>query len=87
VKDYDVIFVGYPTWWGTLADARFSLFWKPMISRARSVIPFNTSEGSGFGHGVKDIEKACPGATFKEGLALAGMRSNRESESGDQGNG
>jgi flavodoxin len=71
VADYDVIFVGYPTWWGTLPMPLFS-FLEANDFHGKTVIPFNTSEGSGFGHGVKDMEKACPGALFKEGLALPG---------------
>jgi flavodoxin len=73
VAPYDIIFVGYPTWWGTLPMPIFT-FLEANDFKNKIVIPFNTSEGSGFGHGVKDMEKACPGATFKEGLALRGHR-------------
>lgn len=71
VEDYDVVFVGYPTWWGTLPMPIFT-FLEANNFQGKTVIPFNTSEGSGFGRGVKDIMASCPGATFKEGLALRG---------------
>lgn len=71
VDGYDIIFIGYPTWWGTLPMPIFT-FLDANNFRNKIVIPFNTSEGSGFGHGVKDLQKACPGAIFKNGLALRG---------------
>jgi flavodoxin len=65
-KSYDVIFVGYPTWWGTLPMPIFT-FLDANDFHGKILIPFNTSEGSGFGHGVKDLEKECPGAILKNG--------------------
>jgi flavodoxin len=81
--DYDIIFVGYPTWWGTLPMPIFT-FLEANHFAGKIVIPFNTSEGSGFGRGVKDLEKACPGATFKEGLALVGHEVEEKGEEIEQ---
>jgi len=76
---YDIIFIGYPTWWGTLPMPIFT-FLEANNFANKTVIPFNTSEGSGFGHGVKDIEHACPGAILKEGLALRGHQVEKSRE-------
>jgi|LAHS01.1.fsa_nt_gb flavodoxin len=78
-KPYDVIFVGYPTWWGTLPMPIFT-FLDANDFQGKILIPFNTSEGSGFGHGVKDLEKECPGAILKNGLALAGHEVDSKEE-------
>ncbi|MFA6619529.1 MAG: flavodoxin [Bacilli bacterium] len=71
VDAYDIIFIGYPTWCGTLPMPIFT-FLEANNFQGKIVIPFNTSEGSGFGHGVKDLQNVCPGASIKNGLALRG---------------
>ena len=38
----------------------------------KTVIPFDTNGGSGLADTVSAIAKACPGATVKDGLAIAG---------------
>src|SRR5574344_601379 len=79
VKDYDIIFIGYPTWWGTLPMPIFT-FLEANEFKKKIVIPFNTSEGSGFGHGIKDLQKALPEATFRNGLALTGHEVDEKEE-------
>jgi flavodoxin len=68
---YDVIFIGYPTWWGTLPMPLFTWIEENDL-KGKTIIPFNTSEGSGFGKGVSDLKKALPESNFLEGLALRG---------------
>ena len=71
VDGYDIVFVGYPTWWGSLPMPMFT-FLEANDFAGKILIPFNTSEGSGFGRGISDLEKACPGALLKTGLSLRG---------------
>jgi flavodoxin len=71
VAAYDIIFVGYPIWWGTLPRPVFT-FLEAHDFQGKILIPFNTSEGSGLGHGVQDISAACAGAKVTKGLALYG---------------
>lgn len=73
---YDVIFVGYPNWWGTLPMALFTFLEQHDLS-GKTVIPFCTHEGSGLGRGPADLEKLCPGATFQRGLAVRGGSAGR----------
>ena len=68
---YDVIFIGYPTWWGTLPMPLFTWIGENDL-KGKTIIPFNTSEGSGFGVGANDLKKALPNSHFLEGLALRG---------------
>ena len=62
VADYDVIAVGTPTWWYTMAPAVKS-FLAANDWRGKTVIPFQT-HGGWPGHAIKDIESACRGAQF-----------------------
>jgi flavodoxin len=74
VKDmelYDVIFVGYPNWWGTIPMAYVTFFTNYNFA-GKTIIPFCTHEGSGMGRSVSDIKKLCPKSKVLDGLAIRG---------------
>lgn len=71
MKTYDVIFLGYPNWWGTM-PMPVHTFLESYDFSGKKIVPFCTHEGSGMGHSEKDIAKACPKATVLEGIAIHG---------------
>lgn len=73
LADYDTIFIGSPNWWGTLAMPFFT-FLEEHSMAGKTLIPFMTHEGSGFGSTLNDLKKLCPNATVLEGLAVRGGR-------------
>lgn len=73
MASYDVIFIGYPNWWGTMPMPVFT-FLEEYDFSGKMVVPFCTHEGSGLGHSEKDIAKLCPEATLVKGLAIHGTR-------------
>ena len=75
---YDVIFIGGPIWWGTYPQVMFTFFQDHDLS-GKTVIPFTTHEGSGLASTVRDVKKAWPKATVKDGFAIYGheVRSGR----------
>ena len=60
IADYDVIAIGTPTWWYTMAPA-VKTFLHEQNFKGKTVIPFMTN-GGWPGHVIKDMEKACQGA-------------------------
>jgi len=68
---YDVIFLGYPNWWGTMPMPVFTFLDKYDFS-SKIIIPFCTHEGSGLGHSEKDITKLCSKAILLKGFAIHG---------------
>ena len=68
---YDVIFLGYPHWWGTMPMPVFT-FLESYDFSGKTIVPFCTHEGSGMGHTEQDIAKACPKATVLKGIAIHG---------------
>lgn len=62
VTDYDVIAVGTPTWWYTMAPAVLT-FLKSCDWNEKIVIPFQT-HGGWPGHTIQDIRNTCKGAVF-----------------------
>ncbi len=69
--DYDVIYLGYPNWWGTFPMA-VCTFLESFDSSGKTIIPFCTHEGSGIGHSEKDIKRLCPDAAVEKGIAIRG---------------
>ena len=78
VAPYDVIFIGGPIWWGTYPQVMFTFFKDHDLS-GKTVIPFTTHEGSGLASTVRDVKKAWPKATVKDGFSIYGheVRSGR----------
>ena len=71
INDYDVIYLGYPNWWGTMPMAVHT-FLESFNSEGKTIIPFCTHEGSRLGSSEKDIKKLCPKAKVLQGLAIKG---------------
>ena len=71
VQPYDVIFIGYPNWWGTMPMALFTFLEKHDFA-GKTLVPFCTHEGSALGRGPRDIAALCPGSRVLEGLAVRG---------------
>ena len=68
---YDVIYLGYPNWWGTFPMAVFT-FLESYDFIGKTIIPFCTHEGSGLGNSERDIRKLCPNANVLPGIAIRG---------------
>jgi len=73
IGSYDVVFLGYPSWWGTPPMAVFT-FLEAFDFSGKTIVPFCTHEGSGMGRSERDIAAACPSATVLPGLAITGGR-------------
>lgn len=79
VAEYEVIYLGYPNYWGTMPMAVFT-FLEHFDFSGKTIRPFCTHEGSGLGSSVKDIKRLCPGAEVKTGLAIRGSSVDRSKE-------
>lgn len=64
MKEYDVIAIGTPTWWYTMAPAVLTYLHQNNWE-GKTVFPFMTN-GGWTGHVIKDIKNACAGAYVKE---------------------
>ena len=68
---YDTVFLGYPIWWGDLPMILHS-FMEAYDFTGKTVVPFNTHEGSGQSGTQRAIEEKLSGATVLQGLAMRG---------------
>lgn len=78
VNKYDVIFVGTPNWWSTMAPP-IATFLEAHDFAGKTVVPFATHGGGGFGHIEPDIEKLVPNAKVLAGFASYGSSANKSS--------
>lgn len=82
LEKYDIIFIGFPNWWGTMPMPLFTLLEKYDVGN-RSIIPFCTHEGSRFGRSRRDLETLCPRARLLEGFEARGSRAAGAQENVD----
>jgi flavodoxin len=71
INSYNVVFVGYPNWRGTI-PMPVATFLSEYDFSGKTIAPFCTNEGSGLGRSVLDIRKLCPHSTILDGLAVRG---------------
>ncbi|MBP1663398.1 MAG: hypothetical protein H6Q19_538 [Bacteroidetes bacterium] len=71
IENYSVIYLGYPNWWGTFPMA-VRTFLEFANFKGKTIIPFCTHEGGGFGHSETDIRKLCPDSILLPGIAIQG---------------
>ena len=76
---YDTVFIGYPIWWGEIPNIVYT-FMENLDFAGKTVIPFNTHEGSGQSHSQRDIENALPDATVLQGLAVRGATAQNDAD-------
>ena len=71
IESFDVIFIGSPNWWSTIAPP-VATFLTEYNLEGKTLVPFMTHGGGGMGHSVSDIKKLCPTSTVLEGLPING---------------
>ena len=67
---YDVIFLGYPNWWGTLPAPIIS-FLRDHETKGKTIVPFVTHGGQRFLYSIESIKKEAPSADVIDGFAIA----------------
>lgn len=73
IGEYDIIFLGYPNWCGTMPMPVWT-FLESHDFAGMVVCPFCTNEGSGLANSLSDMDKLIPGADRRAGLSLKGSR-------------
>lgn len=76
IKSYDVIYVGFPIWWGQ-APRVVNTFLEKYNLSGKTIVPFCTSGGSDIDGSISDLKQSAKGAVFKKGYT-AGTGSNAE---------
>lgn len=76
IEQYDVVYVGFPNWWGDMPMILYTFFDTYDLS-GKTVALFCTSGGSGLSGTVNEVKSLEPNATVTEGLHIgSGSSSN-----------
>ncbi|MBQ7594844.1 MAG: NAD(P)H-dependent oxidoreductase [Synergistaceae bacterium] len=80
ISDYDIIFLGYPIWWGDIPMCMYT-FIEAHDWNGKTVIPFCTHEGSGAGRTASTLRNNLKGAEIRNVMAMRGATAqNRRNE-------
>jgi len=71
IGQYDVVFVGFPTW-GMQLPPPMKSFLQQYNLRGKTVIPFNTNAGYGIGSSFDSVKKMCPDSKVLDGFTTRG---------------
>lgn len=71
IEDYDVVFVGFPTW-GMQLPPPMKSFLKQYDLAGKTVVPFNTNGGYGIGSTFSTVKELCPKSEVVEGFSTKG---------------
>lgn len=69
IAQYDVIYVGFPNWWGDMPMILYTFFDSYDLS-GKTIAPFCTSGGGGLSNTVSAIKSLEPDATVTDGLHI-----------------
>lgn len=71
MEQYDIVFIGYPIWWGQ-APRIVSTFFESYDFSGKTIVPFCTSGSSGIGSSATNLHSLTDGATWLSGQRFGG---------------
>ena len=80
MEQYDVIFLGYPIWWGQ-APKIISTFLESYDLSGKTIVPFCTSGSSGLGSSATNLHGLASNTTWLDGQRFSGSASRSTVES------
>jgi len=74
MEDYDIIFLGYPIWWGEAPKIMYT-FVEAYDLSGKTIVPFCTSGSSGIGSSAENLHSLADDATWLDGSRFDGTAS------------
>ena len=71
IQNYDVVFVGFPTW-GMKLPPPMKSFLKQYDLSGKTIVPFNTNDGYGIGSSFDTVKELCTKSKILEGFSIKG---------------
>ena len=71
IQNYNVVFVGFPTW-GMKLPPPMKSFLKQYDLSGKTVGPFNTNDGYGIGSSFDTVKELCPDSNMPDGFTIKG---------------
>jgi flavodoxin len=71
IQNYDLVFIGFPTW-GMQLPPPVKSFLKQYDLKGKTVVPFNTNAGYGIGTSFETVKELCHECKVAEGFSIKG---------------
>jgi flavodoxin len=71
MENYDIIFLGYPIWWGQAPKIMYTFLENHDFS-GKTIVPFCTSGSSGIGSSSTNLHRLAPSANWISGRRFSG---------------
>lgn len=71
IQNYDVVFVGFPTW-GMKLPPPIKSFLRQYDLSGKTIVPFNTNDGYGIGSCFEIVKELCPKSKILDGFSIKG---------------
>ncbi len=71
MKQYEVVFIGFPTW-GMKLPPPMKSFLKQYDLKGKTIVPFNTNGGYGIGSSFETVKELCVDCKISEGFSIKG---------------
>lgn len=75
MNEYNVLFLGYPNWWGTIPGP-VSAFLEGYDLSGKTIAPFCTHGTGGLAGTLKAVKEACPDSRVLDALGISNKRVN-----------
>lgn len=69
IQNYDLVFIGFPTWGMKMPPAMKS-FLRQYDLKGKTILPFNTNAGYGVGSGFETVRVLCPNSKVLDGFEI-----------------
>ncbi len=79
ITRYDVIFIGFPNWGDDMPHIVYT-FLEQYDFSGKTLVPFCTNGGGGFGNSIAGLNRTCPNSEIAEGFECSGSRIQNESD-------
>lgn len=79
IEDYNLIFLGYPIWWGQAPKIIYT-FLESYDFSGKTIVPFCTSGSSGIGTSATNLSGLTTGATWKDGRRFSSSATKSQVE-------
>lgn len=80
IDPYDVIYLGYPIWWGQAPKIMYTFLEQYEDLSGKTIVPFCTSASSSVGTSATNLSSSAPNATWLEGTRFNASTSKEEVE-------
>ncbi len=77
IDEYDVLFLGYPIWWGGLPKVIYT-FLESYALDGKIIVPFCTSGSSSIDKSIREIKALAPNADVKDGRRFSCSESDTD---------